>query len=86
MGGAYSTNGGDKDMLLKLEGRRPLERPKWRWVDNIRMDRGEIVWGGVDWIDRAQDRDYIVESSCELSNKLPGSIKCWKTIEWLHSW
>jgi hypothetical protein len=27
------------------------------WVDNIRMDLGEIGWGGVDWIDLAQDRD-----------------------------
>jgi hypothetical protein len=32
------------------EGKRPLRRPKRRWVDNIRLDLGEIEWGGVDWI------------------------------------
>jgi hypothetical protein len=36
--------------------KRPLGRPKRRWVDNIRMDVGEI-WGGVDWIGLAQDKD-----------------------------
>jgi hypothetical protein len=38
----------------KPEGKRPLERPRRRWVDNIKM---EIGWGGMDWIDMAQDRD-----------------------------
>jgi hypothetical protein len=32
-------------------------RPRYRWVDNIKMDLGEIGWGGVDWIGLAQDRD-----------------------------
>jgi hypothetical protein len=46
-------------MLLeaKPEGKRPLGRPRRRWVDNIRMDLGEIGCGGVDWIGLAQDRD-----------------------------
>jgi hypothetical protein len=39
------------------EGKRPLERPRRRWVDNIKMDITEIGWDGVDWIDMAQDRD-----------------------------
>jgi hypothetical protein len=39
------------------EGKRRLGRPRRRWVDNIRMDLGEIGWNGVDWIDMAQDRD-----------------------------
>jgi hypothetical protein len=39
------------------EGKRPLERPGRRWVDNIKMDLREIVWDGIDWIDMAQDRD-----------------------------
>jgi hypothetical protein len=39
------------------EGRRPLGRLRLRWVDNIKMDLGETGWGGVDWIDLAQDRD-----------------------------
>jgi hypothetical protein len=41
----------------KPEGRRPLGRPRRRWVDNIRMDLVEVRWGDVDWIGLAQDRD-----------------------------
>jgi hypothetical protein len=36
---------------------RPLERLRPRWVDDLKLDLGEIGWGGVDWIDLAQDRD-----------------------------
>jgi hypothetical protein len=39
------------------EGKRPLGRLRFRWVDNIKMDLLEIGWGGVDWIGLAQDRD-----------------------------
>jgi hypothetical protein len=39
------------------EGKRPLGRPSRRWVNNIKMDLREIGWGGMDWIDPAQDRD-----------------------------
>jgi hypothetical protein len=39
------------------EGKRPLGRPRRRWVDNIKMDLGEIEWDGMGWIDLAQDRD-----------------------------
>jgi hypothetical protein len=39
------------------EGRRPLGRPRRRWEDNIKMDLQEVGWGGMDWIDMAQDRD-----------------------------
>jgi hypothetical protein len=41
----------------KPEGRRPLERPRCRWVDNIRMDLQEVGCVQVDWIRLAQDRD-----------------------------
>jgi hypothetical protein len=41
----------------KPEGKRPLGRPKHKCVDNIKMDLREIGWGGMDWIDLAQDRD-----------------------------
>jgi hypothetical protein len=44
-------------LVRKPEGKRPLGRPRWRWVDNTKMDIGEIVWGGVDWIGLAQDKD-----------------------------
>jgi hypothetical protein len=41
----------------KREGKRPLGRPRRTWEDNIKMDLREIGWGGMDWIDLAQDRD-----------------------------
>jgi hypothetical protein len=41
----------------KPEGNRPLERPRHRWEDNIKMDLREIEWDGIDRIDMAQDRD-----------------------------
>jgi hypothetical protein len=40
-------------LVRKPEGRRPLGRPRSRWVDNIRMDLREVGWGDVDWIDLA---------------------------------
>jgi hypothetical protein len=39
------------------EGKRPLGRPRRRWVNNINIDLLEIDWGGVDWIGLTQDRD-----------------------------
>jgi hypothetical protein len=39
------------------ERERPLGRPRRRWVDNIRMDLGEVGWGDVGWIGLGQDRD-----------------------------
>jgi hypothetical protein len=41
----------------KPAGKRPLGRPRRRWVDNIKVDLLEVGWGGVDWIGLAQDRD-----------------------------
>jgi hypothetical protein len=40
-------------LVGKPEGQRPLERPRRRWEDNIRMDLREIGWVGMDWIDLA---------------------------------
>ena len=44
-------------LVGKPEGRRPLGRPKPRWVDNIRMDLQEVGCGYMDWIGLVQDRD-----------------------------
>jgi hypothetical protein len=44
-------------LMGKPEGKRPLGRPRRRWVDNIRMDLGEVGWGDVDWIRSAQDKN-----------------------------
>jgi len=37
--------------------KRPLGRPRRRWVDNIRMDLQEVGCGYMDWIGLTQDRD-----------------------------
>jgi len=44
-------------LVVKLEGKSQLGRPRRRWEDNIKMDPQEAVCGGMDWIDLAQDRD-----------------------------
>ena len=44
-------------LVGKLEGKRTLERPRRRWVDNIGMDLQDVGCGYVDWIGLAQDRD-----------------------------
>jgi hypothetical protein len=44
-------------LVGKPEEKRPLRIPRYRWEDNIRMDLREIGWGGMEWIDLAQDRD-----------------------------
>ena len=44
-------------LVRKPDGKRPLGRPRRRWVDNIRMDLQEVGCGYVDWIGLAQDRD-----------------------------
>jgi hypothetical protein len=47
------------DKLLAGEpgGKIPLQIPRCRWVDNIKMDLVEIEWGGVDSIGLAQERE-----------------------------
>jgi hypothetical protein len=44
-------------LVGKPEGKRPLGRPRRRWVDNVKMDLRGIGWGGMDWIELAQDKD-----------------------------
>jgi hypothetical protein len=60
-GGPCSTNGEKRNayrlLLRKPEGKRPLGRPRRRWVDNIRMNLGEVGWDDVDWIGLAKDRN-----------------------------
>jgi hypothetical protein len=65
-------------LVGKPDGKRPLGRPRRRWVDNIKMDLGEVGWNGVDWIDLAQGP---VEGLCECGDEPPGSIKCWEVLE-----
>jgi hypothetical protein len=56
-------------LVGKPEGERQLRRQIWRWVDNIKMDLGEV---GLDWSGSGQGP---VEVSCEFGNEPSGSIK-----------
>jgi hypothetical protein len=59
VGGTCGTNGRKRNvyrLVGKPEGKRPLGRPRHRWIDNIKMDLLEIRVSVVDWIDLAQDR------------------------------
>jgi hypothetical protein len=44
-------------LVGKPERKRPLERPRRRWEDSIKMDLQEVGCGGMDWIELAQDRE-----------------------------
>jgi hypothetical protein len=44
-------------LMRKPEGKRPLGRPRRRWVDKIRMDLREVGWSDVNWIGLAKDRN-----------------------------
>ena len=61
MSEACSTYGGRRclyrALVGKLKRKRPLERPRCRWEDNVKMDVQEVGYGGIHWIDLAQDRD-----------------------------
>jgi hypothetical protein len=56
----------------ETNGKRPLERPRRRWVENIRMDLKEVGSECVDWVHLA--------GSCEHGNEPLCSIKCWKFL------
>jgi hypothetical protein len=55
--GHVARMGEKRNAYRLLVGKRPLGRPRPRWVDNIRMDLGEMGWGDVDWIGLAKDRN-----------------------------
>jgi hypothetical protein len=56
-------------LVAKSGWKRPLERPRRRWEDNIRMDLREIEWDSMNWIRLDQDRDHcrvLVNTSVNL--------------------
>ena len=63
MGGACGTcgdrRGAYRILVGKSEGKRPLERARLRWEDNIKMDLQDVGCSGRNWIDLAQVRDRI---------------------------
>ena len=63
-------------LVGKPEGKRPLVRPRCRWVNNIRLDLQVVGCGYMDWIGLAQDRDR-----CECGNEPSGSVKCGEFLD-----
>ena len=55
-------------LVGKPKGRRPLGRPRRRWVDNIRTDLQEMGCGYMDWIGLVQDRDRWRTLVCAVMN------------------
>jgi hypothetical protein len=62
-------------LVGKSERKKPLERPRHKWEDNIKMGLQEVGWQGMDWIDLAQDRNRwqaVVNMVMNLPQKLQG--------------
>jgi hypothetical protein len=65
----------------KPEGRIPLRRPRRRWEENIKMDKGNRVWGcGLDSLGSGYG---YVAGTCEHGNEPSGSIKCREILDYL---
>jgi hypothetical protein len=47
-----------KSFIVKPEEKKPLQTPRSRWEDNIRINLREIRWEGVEWMHLAQDREH----------------------------
>jgi hypothetical protein len=63
-------------LVGKPRGKRPLGRPKRSWVDDIKLDLGEI----------GRTRLGPVEDCCEHGKESSGPIKCWEILKYLHNW
>ena len=68
-------------LVGKPEGKRPLGRPRRRWVDNIRMDLWDVgIWTGLGW-----PRVEQMADACECGNEPSGSVKCGEFHDWLQT-
>jgi hypothetical protein len=67
-------------LVGKPEGKRPLGRPRHRWVDNNRTDLQEVGCGYMDWVGLAQDRDRW-RMLVECSNEPSGCVKCGEFLD-----
>jgi hypothetical protein len=59
-------------LVEKPEVKKPLGRPRRKWVDNINIDLGEVGWGIVSWVDLTQDRDkWIYPVNAVMKFRVP---------------
>ena len=83
MGSASGTYGREemcyRVLVGKPEGKRPLGRPSRRWEDITKMVIREVGWGGMHWIDLAQEPQ--VADSSERGDEPLGSTKCGEFLE-----
>jgi hypothetical protein len=75
--------GAYRALVEKHEGRSPLERPRRRWKDNIKMDIREVGWGHR--LDQSGSGQKEVAGSCECGDEPSGSIKCREFLEYLRT-
>jgi hypothetical protein len=62
-------------LVGKPEGKRPLERPRRRWEDNIKMNLQEVGCGGMDWIELALDTDsWRVLVNAVMNFRVPENV------------
>ena len=65
-------SGVHRGLVGKSEGKRPLERPRRRWEDNIKMDLQEVGGGCGDWMELAQDTDrWLALVSMVMNLRVP---------------
>jgi hypothetical protein len=69
----------------KAEGKRPLGRPRRKWVGNIKIDLREMAWDGMDWIALAENSSQWKALANTVMNLLV-LLKCWNILEQLHNW
>jgi len=68
-------------LVGKPEGKRPLERPRHRWENNITMDLQEVGCGVMDWIELAQDRyRWCAHVNVVTNLRVPYSVGNFLTI------
>jgi hypothetical protein len=75
-------------LVGKPKGKRPVERPRRRWEDRLKMDLREIGWGCVEWIHLAQDRDRwlsLVNAVMKFSVLAPRSYLAHQTQHFRYS-
>jgi hypothetical protein len=76
--GHVARMGEKRNVYRLLVGKRPLGRPRRRWLDNIRMNLGEVAWGDADWISLTQHRNRwrdLMNPVMNLSGSLLGNYR-----------